>query len=541
MHLNLPEPTPVQYDIAAYLQDPSYKRKIVEGFRGVGKSWITSAYVCWLLLRDPQVKILVVSASKGRADDFSTFTQQLIRELPILQHLQPTANQRQSKVAFDVAPAQASHAPSVKSAGITGQITGSRADVIIADDVEVPNNSMTEDLREKLLKAVTEFDAILTPKPTSRVVYLGTPQTESSLYNKLREKGYNCRIWTVEIPPKDTYTGALAPMIQDMIARGVTAGTPVDPKRFNAEDLAERRLSYGKAGYMLQFMLDTSLSDAEKYPLKLSDLIVTALTPERAPVSISYGASREQELRDLPNVGFTGDRWYSPLYVSSDWAEYQGGVMSIDPSGRGKDETSYAVVKALHSNLFCTAIGGLQGGYDELTLIKLLDIAKEQKVNKIIIESNFGDGMFTQLLKPLMQKIYPCSIEEVRHNTQKELRMVDTLEPVLNRHKLIFDMGAVKNDLRAFTDGTYNEDQMKYSLFYQLTHLTRERGALKHDDRLDALAMAVAFWMKSLGTDHEAALKRFREEEEDRLIQEYLDEIGEGNGPRNRPKWVTLR
>lgn len=483
----------------------------------------------------------MVSASKNRSDDFSTFTQRLIGEMPILMHLKPTADQRQSKVAFDVAQAQASHAPSVKSLGITGQLTGSRADVIIADDVEVANNSATEDLREKLLKSVTEFDAILTPSDKSSIIYLGTPQTESSLYNKLREKGYNARIWSVEIPIKDTYTGALAPMIQDMMARGVPAGTPVDPKRFNAEDLAERRLSYGKAGYFLQFMLDTSLSDAEKYPLKLADIIVTALTPERAPVSISYGASREQEIRDLPNVGFTGDRWYSPLYVASDWTEYQGTVMAIDPSGRGKDETSYAVVKALHSNLFCTKIGGLAGGYDELTLIKIMEIAKEQHVNTILIESNFGDGMFTQLLKPIMQKIHPCKLEEVRHNTQKELRMVDTLEPVLNRHKLIFDMGTVKEDLKPFTDGTYNEEAMKYALFYQLTHLTRERGALKHDDRLDALAMAVAYWSKILGTDHDATLKRFKEEEEDRLIQEYLDEVGQGHRGGKKPKWVTMR
>uniref|UniRef100_UPI0021C06548 phage terminase large subunit n=2 Tax=Campylobacteraceae TaxID=72294 RepID=UPI0021C06548 len=145
--------------------------------------WITSAFVCWQLWRDPQVKILVVSASKQRADDFSTFTQRLISEMPLLQHLMPTNDQRQSKVAFDVAPARASHSPSVKSLGITSMLTGSRADIIVADDVEAPNNSATADLREKLLKAVKEFEAILTPKPTSQIIYLGTPQTEESIYN----------------------------------------------------------------------------------------------------------------------------------------------------------------------------------------------------------------------------------------------------------------------------------------------------------------------------------------------------------------------
>ena len=181
-HLGLPDPTPIQYDIAEYLQH-SPKRAIIEAFRGVGKSYITAAYVVHQLLLDPELKFLVVSASKSRADDFSTFTQRIILELPVCQHLIARETQRWSKIAFDVAPAKASGSPSVKSVGVTGQLTGSRADIIIADDVEVPNNSMTQMMREKLGEAVKEFDAIL--KPDGKVVYLGTPQNEMSLYNCL--------------------------------------------------------------------------------------------------------------------------------------------------------------------------------------------------------------------------------------------------------------------------------------------------------------------------------------------------------------------
>src|SRR5690606_37752767 len=144
-----PDPTPIQYDIAHYLQHGP-RRKIIQAFRGIGKSWITSAYVCWQLLRDPDYKFLVVSASKTRSDDFTTFTKRLIRDHPLLQHLQAREGQRDSMVAFDVGPASPAHAPSVKSVGIFGQLTGSRATEIIADDVEVPNNSLTQDMREKL-------------------------------------------------------------------------------------------------------------------------------------------------------------------------------------------------------------------------------------------------------------------------------------------------------------------------------------------------------------------------------------------------------
>jgi hypothetical protein len=178
-HLGLPSPTLVQYDIANYLQYGP-KRLIIQAFRGVGKSWITSTFVIWLLLRDPQLKFLVVSASKQRADDFSTFTKRLIREMPIVQHLRARTDQRDSNVAFDVGPSKASHAPTVKSVGITGQIVGSRAHVIIADDVEVLSNALTQMMREKLEEVVKEFDAVVMPK-VGRVIYLGTPQVEETL------------------------------------------------------------------------------------------------------------------------------------------------------------------------------------------------------------------------------------------------------------------------------------------------------------------------------------------------------------------------
>ena len=177
-HLALPRPTPIQYDIANYLQSKD-KRLIINAFRGVGKSWITSAYVCHQLLLNPQLNILVVSASKNRADDFSTFTLRLINEIDVLAHLKPREDQRQSKVSFDVKPARASHAPSVKSLGITGQLTGSRSDLVIADDVESANNSATMGMRDKLSEQVKEFESIL--KPQGRIIFLGTPQKEMFL------------------------------------------------------------------------------------------------------------------------------------------------------------------------------------------------------------------------------------------------------------------------------------------------------------------------------------------------------------------------
>jgi hypothetical protein len=494
-HLGLPEPTPIQLDIGQYLQKGP-RRRVIQAFRGVGKSWLTSAYVVFRLLHDPKLNVLVVSASKQRADDFSTFTLRLINEIPICQHLKPREDQRNSKIAFDVGPAPASQAPSVVSKGITSQITGSRADLIIADDVESLNNSATFLMRDKLLASIAEFEAVL--KPGGEVIYLGTPQTEQSIYHGLHEKGYDTRIWPARYPEarlRTAFGGKLAPMLVEG-----KEGEPTDPRRFNAIDLMEREASYGRTGFALQFMLDSTLSDADRYPLKLSDLIVLGLNPENAPEKPIWAANIGNVVKDIPCVGFNGDRYYGPMDIHGKWIPYEGGIMAIDPSGRGDNETAYAVVKMLNGFLYVTAAGGLRGGYDAGTMEQLVRIAKSNAVNKIIVESNFGDGMFSELLKPYLLKQYPCTVEEIRHNIQKERRIVDTLEPVMNQHRLVIDTGVIRNDYES-TKQYASEKALQYSLMWQMSRITRTKGALAYDDRLDVLSMAVGFWVEQMAQD----------------------------------------
>lgn len=507
-HLNLSDPTPVQYDIADYLQYGP-KRLIIEAFRGVGKSWITSAFVVWQLYCDPQKKIMVVSASKSRADDFSTFTLRLIHEIPQLRHLIPRADQRQSKISFEVGPAKADHSPSVKSVGITGQLTGSRADLIVADDIEVVSNSATQTMRERILELVKEFDAVL--KPGGRVVYLGTPQTEQSMYNVLPERDYVVRIWPALYPDIDSlerYGNRLAPMFTLALEKNPDLeGTPTDPMRFDQQDLLERKLSYGRSGFALQFMLDTSLSDADRYPLRVSDLVIMDLDHKKAPTDIIWASSSDLILEGLPNVGLDGDRFYKPMYIEKEFIPYTGAIMAIDPSGRGGDETAYAVVKMLHGRLFLTAAGGFKGGYSDETLTNLLTVAQREAVKTIIVEPNFGDGMFAQLLRAASQKIYKVSIEDSKWSrTQKEARIVDTLEPVMNQHRLIVSPAVINSDFKS-TESYPNEEQNRYRLFYQMTRITRERGSIIKDDRLDALAMAVAYWLEYLSRNTDKAKK----------------------------------
>lgn len=539
-HLRLPDPTPIQYEIADFLQNRGEDRKLIMAFRGVGKSWITSAYVLWCLLNDTEGRFLVVSASKDRADAFAVFTKRLIDEMPLFRRLKPNPDkkQRDSMLAFDVGPSRAAHAPSVKSAGINGQITGSRATEIIADDVEIPKNSATQDLREKLEERTKEFSAIIVPG--GRITFLGTPQSEESIYTRMDTRGYAIRIWPGRIPEKSKlgiYKGKLAQSIMARVEAG-DYGKPTDPDRFDELDLMKREGDYGRSGFALQFMLDTSLSDAERYPLKCSDLIVMDIHNDVAPITIGYSALTDYLIKDIPNPGFTGDRWYKPMFVDKEWAPYEGTVMAIDPSGRGKDETGYAVVKHLHGYLWVLDVGGFKGGYEDETLKKLAMKAKECGVKHIIIEANFGDGMFTQLFQPVLRQVYPhCSVEEVKHNIQKEKRIIDTLEPVMNRHKLVVDREAIVEDLKVIND---TERGPQYSLFYQMTRLTKDRGALKHDDRLDALAIAVAYWVEYMARDEQTAAKDYRDKLLDDELEKFMNGVLHvGVPPPRAPNWMN--
>lgn len=531
-HLQLPDPTAIQYDIAAALQHGP-RRMIVEAFRGIGKSWITAALVCWLLLLDPQLKILVVSASKERADSFSVFVKRLIAEMPILQHLQPRQGQRDSQIAFDVGPARAAHAPSVKSVGITGQITGSRADVIIADDVEVPGNSLTQTMRDRLAELVKEFDAVLTPKDTSRIIYLGTPQTEMTLYGVLEQRGYKALVWPARYPAKakmERYGDRLAPIILERLEQDPSLsdacngrGAPTEPSRFPDLELVEREASYGRSGFAMQFMLDPSLSDADRYPLKLADLLVMDLDPKMGPIKVIWGSSPDLELRDIPIVGLRGDRLYRPMYISKEnYVEYTGVVMAIDPAGQGGDEVGYAIVAMLHGYLFVLECKGLRGGYSDTNLKHLADRAKHFGVRRIIEEKNFGDGMFGKLLSPFLVRTHPTIIELVHSTGQKERRICDTLEPVMNQHRLVVDRRVLKDDQENY-NGYAGDTESKYQLFYQMTRITRDRGALSKDDRLDVLAIAVKYWVDQMDRDVEAVEAEHREHLRDQELERFME------------------
>lgn len=538
-HLGLPDPTPLQLSIAWYLQHGP-KRSVIKAFRGAAKSWITAAYVLWLLYSDNQLKVLVVSASLARAVSFTQFCLNLLREWPLIQHLHPEMDQKQSSQALDVAGARPdASANSIMAKGINGQITGGRADVIVADDVEVQTNSLTVIMREKISEAVKEFDSVL--KPGGAIRYLGTDHDQDSLYVKLEPRGYSTRIWPAVYPSSEElkrYGDKIAPYILDGLRKDSSlVGHSTEPSRFTDEDLEQRKLSLGSTEFALQFLLDTSFSDRNKYPLKLRELMVMPLDNRLGPDTVTWGMGETK--RHLPTLGFNGDYWHAPAHFSDTSSPYTRIVATTDISGRGSNETCMIIGAELHGLLFLLHCYASLDGYSEETLKEMALLCVRFGVHQFYYESNFGDGMFGALFAVALKKAWDGANEKRKpsdyggtemvelktsNRMSKEKRIVGVLEPVVESHRIVVSEGMIQGDFESLALREGEETRHKYSLWWQYTHLTREPGAIPLDDRIDALGMFVGVFADAMGLDPEVmaqvASKEKHADELERMLEE---------------------
>jgi len=521
--IGLPEPAWHQLDMADYLQHGP-NRRIIIAFRGASKTWITIAYALWRLFRNKKEGVMVISKTEKHSRDSLRMARNWISKVPFLQHMEPqrkvprweSHKVRDSVGQFDVRGAPGIRMPSFAAYGNTGQVTGNRATVIIADDVETLQNTMTADMRQRLRSDVTEFDNIIIPGGT--ITFLGSYHHEESLYLQLQKDGYDMRVWPERFPEP----GERIPFISKTYAKRIESGLakpgqPTWPERFGDTELQAREASQGRSRYLMQMRCIPWLGDTLAYPLKLEDFIVFPFLPDKAPVAIAWGKrdfrGMSTRVEDIPSLGFGSDAYYHPIMVSEDWTDITDTVMWIDPSGRGEDKTAYAIASHANGIIWVHDVGGLAGGYDESTLEMLAKVAIQYKVRRLYIEDNFGQGMLRPLLEPVFARVAATAkdtviptIETVRVAAQKEVRIIETLEPPMNSHRIVLHPRAAAN-----TD-----------LQRQITRITRMRNCLDHDDMVDALAGAVSRFDMDLAIDPTKAAERLREQKKMEAIEEHL-------------------
>lgn len=521
--------TEVQCDIANYLQyGPHYL--MVQAQRGEAKSTITAIFGVWCLVHDPKHRILIVSAGGTQANEVATLVTRLILHWPALACLRPDRNRgdRVSTEAFDVYGELkgVDKSPSVACVGITSNLPGKRADLLIADDVESPKNGRTPGQREILMSLTREFSSICS---TGRIIYLGTPQTDSSIYTTLPGRGFSIRIWPGRYPTPEqmeNYGSMLAPYVLRKIADDPSLqtggglagdqGQPLDPALQDEEFLQRKEQDQGPSAFQLQYMLNTKLSDAERFPLKMIHLVMMNLN-DKLPLVVERGMSADY--RRSYNIGSLPIEVMSPCVVGTDFAEPAVRLMYVDPAGGGQngDETAYAVVDLLNGKLFVRDCAGIKGGFTPDLLEQLSLVAQKWKPNHVRCEKNMGSGAFAALWQPVLYKYHHVAIEEEWNSQQKEVRIINTLEPIMARGSLIIDESVIQKDWDT-TSHVSSEKRQLYTLCHQIQNITRDRGALVHDDRLDALASACAFFVSSLTVDQEKQEEAIRQER----LQEWM-------------------
>ena len=519
-------PTPVQMQILDYLENGP-KRRVIAAFRGCGKSTLSAMYILWRLYLNPEVKVLIVSASLSRAEAMSAWLLKTIGDVPWLRHMLPDSHDgRYSRIAFDVGTCKyIEQSPSVRAAGVTGQVTGARCSIALIDDCETPTTALTQTQREKLRNVLNEMEVILKPGAESEIVYLGTPHsaTDSIYFALHRDLNSDMRMWPSRVPTDLTpYKGCLAPLIEKRM--GADAGRPTDT-RFSEDELLQRELSMSNMQNKLQMMLDATLSDIERYPLRCANLMVIPID-RYLPEVMAYEKHKSFALDDLPCAGMAHDPvFYRPRTQEGlIGVEEVPTVMTLDPSGGGADEFAWCVCKAWGGNYYICEIGGKLGGVSEQFWAQLAEIAKKWGVNEIAVESNFGGlEVYKQVLMPYLRKVgAECRVEAIRSNQRKELRIIDSLAPVMQTHRVAIARHVIEADADLIKNAKDDRD-VSYSFVHQMTRLTHDRGSLMHDDRIDAVAMAVQWFQEQAALDQKA---RARDRSKELLLASIEDEDG---------------
>lgn len=535
------------------------------GPRGIGKTYFCGL-VCaaWNLFRDGECKILFISKSRKHAKKSLKQLKGWIDRVPFLRHLKADtyAHKRMgfswTEEAIDVATCEpGNRTPSVYAMGVESQLPGSRAYIVIADDIETDETCKTAEGQENVWGKAKELINIST-YGKQEVVYLGTFFPDDSIYSRLDnlrfqggpnngEKVYHFKTWPVIAPTPTEAAKMIRPDEQLMheIKVGILdPGDKLFPHRSDHGSdlfLATQR-SHGMTHWYRQYMLIPGVMDSLRYPLKLKDLIVFDIPRDQAPIGIAWGTRNHDNvstrIQDIPHF-VSEAAFHKPIYYDKTWSPFERVAMWIDVAGEGADHTAYSIIGVLNGMYWLKEICEFPAGrgYAPEVLTTIAEKARWHRVNTIFIEKQFGAGMMNPLLMPYLQKQflkpgdkpdYPhgwaCDIQCPPAVGQKEIRICDALEGVVQSHRLVIDRAVAEHE----------------SFQNQFARITREKNSLKkyHDDVIEAVAMCVLQLKDSAGEDPEDRMRRHLEEIERRQWElEEEDWLG-GGAKQPEPNWI---
>ena len=417
-------------------------RLLLMCFRGAGKSTVVGLYCAWLLAGRPDLRLMVLSAEQSLATRMVRNVRQIIRRHPFCRHLHPRHGGEWAADRFTVNRPGTSRDPSMLARGIGGNITGSRADVVICDDVEVPGNSDTAEKRAELRARLAEIEYILVPGGT--LLYIGTPHTPDTIYQTESKPGQ----------PPAYLAGFKTLLIPLMDAEGRSAW----PDRFDDEKIGELKTRVGPRSFAAQMQLqpqppeDARLDPADLMPYDDELALHMANTGMRLLLGGRTMISASAFWDPAFGIPGAGDRSvFAAVFTDADNHHYLHRVayLTHDPAG----------------------------GTDAATQLcrQVVRLAAELHLPSLTVENN-GLGRFLPgLLRAEMARArVPCTVLEKASTRSKAERILGAIEPLLAArrlwaHRSIFATPLIA-ELREWRP-------------------TGSKGA--HDDGLDAVAGAI--------------------------------------------------
>ena len=170
--------------------------KLVMLPRGHLKSHMVATWAAWIITKHPEVTILYVSATAGLAITQLYAIKNILtsdsytRYFPEYVHPQEGKREKWSQDAISIDHPQRRKEgirdATISTAGLTTNTTGWHADVLIPDDLVVPENAYTEDGRESVEKKASQFTSIL--NAGGFTLACGTRYHPSDIYATLTTK-----------------------------------------------------------------------------------------------------------------------------------------------------------------------------------------------------------------------------------------------------------------------------------------------------------------------------------------------------------------
>jgi hypothetical protein len=480
--------------------------------RGHGKSTILDVYNAWKLFCNPDHLILHQGATDPDAYKVSRGTEQVMERHPLCQIFNIKKARGETQKWWVSGSTDVRHG-SIHARGILSNVTGSRADEIQNDDVEVPSNIGTPEARDKLRYRLSEQTHILIPGGSR--LYVGTPHTHDSLYTEVQKLGAKCLI--LKMFEKEKRFEQVIEAITDFKPIYVFSGIGTTSKLLKEGEDYRVQLK----GNIYHITFDESHYLIDVYSEALwSERFTPAVMEERrreCRTINEWDSQYQLHAKPVGNVRLDPDKMIpydcEPVLQRANGKyimmlgerQIVGITLRWDPSsGKLKSDIS-AVALVLHDDFGnkywhrSIALIGEVVTHDEAGNInggqvwQLCDLIEEFSVQRITVETN-GIGNFAPaaLKGALKARRIRCGVTEHHSTGQKNKRILEALEgPLLSGllwvHTSVID-----------TPEEGENSSVQYKQFRMFNPAITEQA----DDYLDSLAGAVVDQPERVGKIH---------------------------------------